>query len=368
MATNDGLPTEQDFVPPAVRRASEAATAIHQQAYKAPDAPAPKPPAAPAAGADFPVVDANGQPIQQAPAAPQEPPKAPAGQDFVDPASATDIQNDPWASRYNSMQGRWRQAQGMNGQLQEQLGEMGDELLRTQQALALARGARVEQPEPVQQPQQRQPARKLLTEKDVEAYGPELIDFVQRAAKEAVAPDLSQVSQALQQTNQRVTRTTTQSLYTDLDEAVPEWRTLNNDPEFKAWASLRDVYSGVVRGKLMNAAFQAADAPRVAAFFTGYLAERKATGHETPVLQDAATQQQPPRQAAVQLENLTAPGRAKPASGADTGGAAEKPVYTRAQIGQFYSDVRRGVFAGRDADKNATEQAIFLAQREGRVR
>lgn len=359
MPNENGLPTEQDFVPPAVRRGSAAADAIHNQAYP-PVEPTPPAPAAPSVT----IID----PATKAPITTQsEPPKTAVNQDYTDPANAADIQTDQWAGRYNSMRGRYVQATTTNGQLQEQLGEMGEELIRTQQALAVARGQ--QHPSDPVQPQRPQ-TRKLLTEEDVKAYGPELIDFVQRAAREGIAPDLQNVSQALQQTNQRVTRTAANSLYAELDDAVPEWRTLNNDPEFKSWAALRDVYSGMVRGKLMNGAFQAADAPRVAAFFKGYLAERKATGHDdNPVLHDTTQQATtPPRVAAVQLDTLAAPGRAKPASGADAGTAAEKPVYTRAQIARFYSDVRRGAYAGNDAEKNRLEQSIFLAQNEGRVR
>jgi hypothetical protein len=65
---------------------------------------------------------------------------------------------------------------------------------------------------------------------------------------------------------------------------------------------------------------------------------------------------------------LTAPGRAHPAGGNDLPSPADKPIFTRQQIAAFYRAVREQQFAGREADKAAIEQAIFLAQTEGRIR
>ena len=116
----------------------------------------------------------------------------------------------------------------------------------------------------------------------------------------------------------------------------------------------------------VNAAFQAADAPRVLAFFKGFINDEVATGQMTaPTAQPAATPA--PRQAAVSLESIAAPGRARPATG-DTQVPVDKPIFTRNQIADFYTRVRQGQYNGRDQDKMRDEAAIFAAQREGRVR
>jgi hypothetical protein len=70
----------------------------------------------------------------------------------------------------------------------------------------------------------------------------------------------------------------------------------------------------------------------------------------------------------VDLSTLAAPGRAKPASGNGIAVAADKPVFTRAQISGFYSNAGRNAYAGREADRKRDEAEIFAAQREGRVR
>jgi hypothetical protein len=245
------------------------------------------------------------------------------------------------------------------GMLQEQLTELGDELVRTQQMLRAPQRQQAPQPQPQTQ--------RLVTDQDVQTYGPELIDVVRRAAREAVAPDLQNLATQNQKVTQQVTRQNTQSLYGSLDTHVPTWREINVNPRFKLWCRSPDVYSGELRGKLLNAAFQAADAPRVVAFFQGFLNEEVATGN-APNPQPEPQAPAAPRQAALSLEAIAAPGRAKPATGATPVSSADKPVFTRAQISAFYTKVRQGAYAGRDQDRQRDEAAIFAAQNDGRVR
>lgn len=343
-------------IPQSVKDLGAAADAAHRAAYPQPEnSPQPDPPAQENSPQPNPPQEGmvNPQP------APPSPPPAPPAPPAPPRAPVPETGDGSWEHRYLAMKGRFDQSQTTIGTLQEQLSELGDELNRT-----IQHQSREQPPKPP--PARAQPVRKNLTEEDVNTYGPELLDVIQRAARDAVAPDLSEVTQQVRQTSQRVSRTTTQALYGSLDENVPTWRAVNVDPRFKSWCHLRDVYSGELRGKLLNAAFQAADAPRVAAFFQAFLREEEATG-QAPV-PPAVVPPTAPRQAAVSLEALAAPGRPKPAGGDSPTGAAEKPVFTRAQISQFYAAVRKGAYVGRDADKQRDEAAIFAAQAEGRVR
>ena len=250
------------------------------------------------------------------------------------------------------MKGRFDQSQRTIGSMQGQMSELGDELVRTQSLLT-----------PRQPPQQQQPAR-LLTDQERADYGTELIEVVQKAALEAVAPEITTLKQQNQQLRQKVAQQDQQGIFAALDQAVPNWREINESDRFKAWCRLPDLYSGVLRGRLLNDAFRAGQAPRVAQFFRGFLTEEVATGQQSVTLPPAVE-----RTAAVPLETLAAPGRAKPATGADsTGAPADKPIITRQQIAAFYDQVRKGAYAGRDADKARDEAIIFAAQREGRTR
>ena len=323
-------------VPESVRRAAAEAEARHKAAYQTPDpvvsgeTPAPVVDPATAAVAD---------PAAPAPDAAPAPVAAPQGE--VD-----------WEARYNSMKGRFDQSQRTIGSMQGQMSELGDELVRTQSLLT-----------PRQPPQQQQPAR-LLTDQERADYGTELIEVVQKAALEAVAPEITTLKQQNQQLRQKVAQQDQQGIFAALDQAVPNWREINESDRFKAWCRLPDLYSGVLRGRLLNDAFRAGQAPRVAQFFRGFLTEEVATGQQSVTLPSAVE-----RTAAVPLETLAAPGRAKPATGADsTGAPADKPIITRQQIAAFYDQVRKGAYAGRDADKARDEAIIFAAQREGRTR
>jgi hypothetical protein len=345
-------------LPPSVLRAAEAANALHAASYKTdpqpqpqPQEPAPQPqPQEPAP-----------QPQPQEPAPqpqPQEPAPQPQPQSQPQPVDDSNVSPEQWQHRYLSMKGRFEQSQVTLGTMQEQMSELGDELQRTQQAIN----------RPRQQPQQQQPQpQRLLTDQDVQTYGPELLDVIQRAAREAIAPDLNTVRQQTSHVSQQLTKQGTAGLYQQLDAHVPTWKEINVNPRFRSWCRSSDVYSGQVRGKLLNAAFQAADAPRVVAFFQGFLNEEVATGQVSGQQQPAAAIQAP-RQAALSLDALAAPGRAKPATGDNPASSADKPVFTLAQIKNFYSKPVRDSYVGRDADRLRDEQSIFLAQREGRVR
>ena len=329
-------------VPESVRRAAAAAEAAHKQAYQTPD---------PVVNGETPapVVDPATAAAIAEPAAQSAPIAQPAPAPDTSPPPAGDVD---WEARYNSMKGRFDQSQRTIGSMQTQMSELGDELVRTQSLLT-----------PRQQPQQQQPQR-LLTDEDKATYGEDLINVVQRAAVEAVAPEINQLRQRNQQLERKVQQQDQNGIFAALDQAVPNWREINESDRFKAWCRLPDLYSGVLRGRLLNDAYRAGQSPRVAQFFRGFLAEEVATGQEPAPLPPAVE-----RTAAVPLETLAAPGRAKPATGADnTNPPADKPIITRAQISAFYDQVRRGAYAGRDADKARDEAIIFAAQREGRTR
>ena len=328
-------------VPEVVRRAAAEADARHKAAY--PDA-SPDPAPAPDPAADP-------QP-QPEPASPPHPDPAPDAHVAAPAAGEPD-----WEARYHSMEGRYKQSMRTLGGMQEQLSDLGSELVRTQ---ALLRGA----------PAQAQPAPgepvQVLTDEDRQNYGPDLINVAKRAALEAVSPELNSLKSENSQLRQRVTQQAQAGVYQSLDLEIPNWRQINDSERFKQWVRLPDLYSGVPKGRLLNDAFRAANAPRVVAFFRGFLAEEVATGQQ-PAPQPLAAASAPARTAAVSLESLAAPGKAKPATGND-GVPADKPIITRAQISAFYSQEGRARYVGREADRKADEAMIFAAQKEGRVR
>jgi len=178
------LPPDPHLVlPPAVRKQIAAADAAHKQVFG--DAvdpnkplplgtvtvePEPPKPAAPAA-------------VETQPA-PVEPKPAPATTlTEPQPAPQGTITPEQWDHYTKSMQGRYKQQDGTIATLQDQLMQMGDEVQRL-----TAMVSRPVYGQPGQQPLQPEAAPKLITDKDVDTYGAELIDEARRAALEATAP------------------------------------------------------------------------------------------------------------------------------------------------------------------------------------
>ena len=357
------LPVDTNVqIPESVRRAAALAESFYQKA----PAPTPEPPVPPVA-ATPPVAPEPPAPppeplVPPAPqAAPQEPPQPPAEPpEPLAPPSDAPVAPEQWEHRYLSMKGRYDAQMKINGQMQEQMQQLGDELIRTQQMLL--------RPAAPQRPQAPPAPISLLTPEDTQNYGNDLIDLTKRAALEAVSPQLTKLEQENQNLRNTLKQTAQMGVAATLDQQVPNWREVNKDPKFRNWLSLRNVYSGVIRKQELDAAYQAADAPRVLAFFKGFIAdEAVVTGGNQPA--PVPEPPQAPRQAAVPLERLASPGRARPAGGNDTPNVpADKPIFTRKQVSAFYDEVRRGSYAGRDADKAAQERAIFDAQRDGRIR
>jgi len=329
-------------MPDAVRAASARIEQMYTPPAADPPAPAPEP-----------VVAAVPEP-PPAPA-PAPAPLPPA----ADPVpSADEIKSDGWANKYNAMRGRFDHAQQRLAQLETGYADAQDEIARLQ---ALVGAPRSGAPAPTPAP-----AKTFLTDKDREDFGDPLIDFAKRAALESVAPVLNELQARNAQLERTQAVTNKRAMVERLTELVPNWREINNDARWKQWLRLPDVYSGRVRQELLNDASSAANAPRVASFFKGFLDEERATGNAPP-----APQTEPPvapRVAALPIEVISTPGRARPASSI-TPTAADKPTYKRTDIAAFYRAKNAGQLKHMTPEQIlATEQDIFAAQREGRIK
>jgi hypothetical protein len=348
VTTDPNAPDPNVVVPAHVRAAADAAAAAHAAAY----APAEvvKTPEELAAETEAARVAALPSEQQQLVVPPQN--------DFTAPADAAALQSDPWAQRYNSMRGRWEAATRTIGSMEEQMRQLGQELVRTQSILAAA-------PQQTDLGQNNNQAHaNVITEEDRTAYGDDLIDLTQRAARAAIAPELDALRAENQRLQTRVTSTGKRELFDHLDRVLPNWRQINQTTQFKTWLSLRNVYTGEVRQKMLNAAVNGAEAPKVIAMFKDFLSEATATG----TMPQGQQQEQPPapRVAAVDLGSLAAPGRAKPSSG-DNQTPADKPTYTRAEIANYFNEKRKGLWAGRETLAQQIENDLGAAQREGRI-
>jgi hypothetical protein len=147
-----------------------------------------------------------------------------------------------------------------------------------------------------------------------------------------------------------------------LDSAVPDWRQINEDPRFIQWLQGREVLSGRARMELLDDASAAGDADRIVAMFKHYLSEQSQATPPTQAPQAAQS-------SVVDPASLVAPtrlpvGQVSPDAALDR----EKPIIRVSQVRQFYRDVTDGKYRTRPKDKQSFEEAIFEAQREGRLR
>jgi hypothetical protein len=175
----------------------------------------------------------------------------------------------------------------------------------------------------------------MITRDDVDSYGSELIEMTQRAALDAVAPQLQRLHAENQQLRAMAARAQNSEIQRGLDQSVNGWRDTYADPRFSQWLQSPDDYSGAARSQLLRDAVNKGDTARVAAIYRGFQQE---VGQHAPAYQRTQSRQ--------------------PASGG-------KPIYTREQIKRLYEERRLGRIS--DANWALREADIIAAGREGRV-
>ena len=332
-------------IPAGVLAAAARADELHKSIYATEPTPAPTPEPAPEPRTEA-----------QAPEAASPPPPA-AAEPPVEVTTPPPAPEADWERRYKAMKGRY---DAEVPRLKSQLQELGEENAQLRQALAAARVAPQTQPETPAELQ----AERLITPEEEADYGVDFLAVVGKKAQEIVQPYVKKIQELERQLSgvgEVVVQDVRSRMFSHLDDKVPSWREMNTNPAFLDWLDLPDLYSGVKRKELLAAAYERNDAPRVAAFFTGFLSQEAVVSPAKPHPAAAAEPQVP-------LESLAAPGRAKSAGGPSSAPAAEKPIFTRADISRFYADVASGKYRGREADKNRIESLIFEAEKEGRIR
>lgn len=348
-------------IPQAVRRAAARAEELSKQfregrAELPPAAPDSQPPPAPPVAVVTP------------PAAPPAAPSPPAPVSSTPPADTAE-----WERRYRSLQGKYNNEVP---RLRSQVQQVTEELATVKQLLA-QRVTQTNTPAPAAPVQ---PTR-LVTDEEVREYGPDLIDMFRRVAREEhqtltgeidrriqpVQQRIDRVAGAVESTSQRVAQSNRQTVLDALAQAVPNWEAMNDDPLFLEWLGQSDPFTGKERGALLTEAYEAFDAPRVVAFFTGYLREHAAV---TPPATPQPTPEPPPAAPVTQvtLESLLAPGTPK-AGAPRTPDGSEKRIWTRADVTNFYELKRRGKLKSLSPEQiQAMDADIIAAGREGRIR
>lgn len=293
-------------------------------AYPVPDAPDATP--------DTPAA------TEATPQAPVEPPAPPA------PVVPQESDADKLAQKYRVLQGKYEaevpRLAHQNQDLQRQLAEMKDRL------------------EAVLNKPADEPKKPLVTEKDVEDFGADMVDMVRRTAQATIdsvlAREMSQLLNRLSTLENTVNgvagrqmMTEEQRFYAELEKEVPNWKQIDTEEGWLNWLTEEDPLSGEVRQELLNRAVSKKDAARVAKLFKAYAPAKPA----------------PAAPSKSELERQVAPSRAS-ASNVPT--RTEKQTWNDAAVNAFYADIRKGKFAGREAEMQQIENDIHAAVAEGR--
>lgn len=286
--------------------------------------------------------------VAQIPVEPQtqvasDPPAEPAAP-VAPPTPAPDVD---WEHKYKTLQGMFtaqnEQMRATNQQLTQQVSELTTKLTELTK----------------QQAQPTRPATPLVTDKDKEAFGEDLLDLMRRtvhqettriqAENQELRAEITKLTSQLGNVSERQTVDARQVFFDVLNREVPNWQQLNQDPAFMAWLKETDEVYGVPRQMALDDAGNKLDGKRAAAIFNVY---NKLVRPATP---------QPPDKG---LERQVVPStkRTGPAPTAQP----EKPIFTTQQIEQFYEAWRRGQLTPEQIA--AGEAAINAAVAEGRVR
>lgn len=291
------------------------------------------------------------QPTQtEAPATPEpavqsEPPAQPAA-----PAPAPQAnQDETWERRYKTLQGLF------NAEVPKLQTQVKDLSAKYQEAIE-----RLENVAKQQETQARPDQQATANPKDIEDFGSDLVEMVQRQTQHVLGSvaqkldgvvanfekRLAQVEQALKGTSQTVAMTAEEMFFSKLAQVVPDWEQINSNDAWLAWLGEADPVYGQPRQVALDAAQKSMDVNRVAAVFNAF----KGTLPKTPKTNP--------------LEKQVSPKAAASAPPVPT----DKPTFTEQQIAAFYKDVALGKYRGRDADVARTEQMINDAIADGRVR
>jgi hypothetical protein len=288
-------------------------------------------------------------PAEEQPA--PEPAETPAEEPVAETPEVTPPKDDTWERRYKTLDGKYKaEVPRLAAEVRELTSQLSAANARIDALLEATTKAQPDAPQ------------KLVTDEDVETFGSDLVDLIDRKAREVAATmvtsevaDLKAENATLREqvggVSERQTSNDRRAFYTDLGRLVPDYAEVNLDEGFIGWLSEVDPLSGFTRQDYLNNAFASFDVERTAALFDTYK-------------QLTAPPEVPPSNQV--LQRHVAPGTSKAST--RTPPAAATKIWTSAEIDQFYRSVAKGKFQGSEAEQVRIEAEIDAAVAEGRIR
>lgn len=250
-----------------------------------------------------------------------------------------------WENKYRTLQSKYDievpRLHQQNQELSMQLQSISDEIAELKE-LNL----------PTEEPQYS--GESLISEKDEEEFGSDLIDLQRRIAREQNANLVSELESLKAQNSQLInelngmkqtSQKTSQDVFFDrLSAAVPNWNEIDQDPKWREWLAEVDPMTGMNRQAYLERAHNDLDVARVAAIFNAY------------------QNLQAPKKPQSELQRQVTPTRSAASA---TAGTRQEKVWTQAEIAQAL-DPRN--LRKMSADEiTALNAEIDAAQRDGRI-
>ena len=333
-------------LPEQVRKQLEEAERIEAEMGLNPEAAEPQPEPEPAP-------EPQPEPEAQATEPEPEPPAEPQ----PEPEPEPETEGKKWEERYKAIQGKYDaevpRLNQQNQQLNQQVGDLTEKLDKLTEKLEKLTA----EPE--------EPAPSLISDKDEENFGSDLIDLMRRVVREdvgsltsriqAVVEDVSTIKSQLQTVGNQTQQTHAEMFDRRLLELVPNWAEINKEQEWLNWLGQIDAFTGTTRQQQLNFAHSQLNADRVAAFFKAYLETKEPAPQPPPPTPEPDTE----------LESQIAPSRSAPTQQQQQL-KPEDRIWTEAEVAAAL-DPRR--LKGMPPDKvTALMNEIDAAAAEGRVR
>lgn len=261
---------------------------------------------------------------------------------------------DEWEHKYRTLEGKYTaEVPRLHAQNKELVAEL--QVVKQQiEALKQAPAPKAPTPET------------LVTEKDVQEYGAELIDVQRRVAREvmrdAVAPlhdELKQRDTKIAELEQRLQKNSgavaTMSFDQQLARDIPDFQAINTDPKWIEWLDSEDPYTGEPRRSFADFVYNNGDVAKLKRVVEQY----KGTTSANPADVERQKRQ-------TELERQVTPTRTNsPSVDPKTAGTA---LYTEAQMQQLFNKVRDLNRANKYDEAAKLEDELSAAYVEGRVR
>ncbi len=283
----------------------------------------------------------SAQNAEPAPAAQEQAPAEPA------PQPAPPSQDEDylyWKNRFQVLQGKYNAEVPA---LRKQVSEL-------EKAVSEAQAQQTQDPQQAT-PQDVVTALGGLSQDEIDEFGPELIDVVQRIA----GAQANQSSEQVENLNQQLSETQGELkqikedqqddkvavFWASAQRLVPDLAAVNSNPDFLTWLDGVDQTTGLQRQSILQNHQDRLNAQGVAAVFNAF---------KQTVTQ---TEQRDPNE-------LLQPHQSNERESVEQNGNTR--IWMKAEISEFYRDAAQGKYT--PEQKKATEAEIFAAQNSGRVR